>query len=337
MKFYDLVNDGLYQLLDDACGTTINTFSFKKKASYLNTALHWYFDLAEESGANWNADDSNHSSPPIDTQTLTSGTNRYKIFGTSGAFTAEIIDILKLEVLPSSGSALALTPETLDSFGNVMGNASGQISQTGNGSFDDIYVNAPSGTPSHYIKYGNFIYLRPKPNYTIALGLKAYFNRPASLFSFVAATVTIASPGVFTATAHGLSDTDTLILNTDGALPTGLSVDTQYYVVNKADNTFQLSATSGGSAINTTGSQSGNHAFLNTNKSPGINSMHHPILVRKASADFMGFNNTGGVYNSRLQIVLPQLTKDEKVIESFFSNRDKDLRKRLVPKYSDTR
>ena len=78
-------------------------------------------------------------------------------------------------------------------------------------------------------------------------------------------TVTIASPGVVTWTGHGLSNGDQIILDTTGALPTGLSVDTYYYVVNASTNTFELSLTSGGASINTSGSQSGIHtAFTDT-------------------------------------------------------------------------
>lgn len=72
-------------------------------------------------------------------------------------------------------------------------------------------------------------------------------------------TVTIASPGVFTWNAHGLSAGAVVVLTTTGALPTGLTAGTLYYVVSPAANTFQLSASVGGSAINTSGSQSGTH------------------------------------------------------------------------------
>lgn len=76
-------------------------------------------------------------------------------------------------------------------------------------------------------------------------------------------TVTIASPGVVSYTAHPFSNNDPVILETTGALPTGLTQHTVYYVVNKTADTFQLSATSGGAAINTSGSQSGTHAIVN--------------------------------------------------------------------------
>lgn len=78
-------------------------------------------------------------------------------------------------------------------------------------------------------------------------------------------TVTIASPAVFTLTAHGLTVGDPVILETTGALPTGLAPDVVYYVQTVVDaNTFKLAATKGGSAINTTGSQSGTHSLYKT-------------------------------------------------------------------------
>lgn len=91
-------------------------------------------------------------------------------------------------------------------------------------------------------------------------GLDVYSSSAYKLGPFDA-TVTIASPGVWTKTAHGLSNGTTLTIFTTGALPTGLSTGTTYYVVNTSTDTFQLSLTDGGSAINTTGSQSGTHTI----------------------------------------------------------------------------
>ena len=71
-------------------------------------------------------------------------------------------------------------------------------------------------------------------------------------------TVTIASPGVVTTT---LRDGTAVMLNTTGALPTGLVVGTVYYVVGSTGTTCNLSATYGGAPINTTGSQSGTQTF----------------------------------------------------------------------------
>ena len=71
-------------------------------------------------------------------------------------------------------------------------------------------------------------------------------------------TVTIASPGVVTAV---LRDGTAVMLNTTGALPTGLSVGVVYYVVGSTGTTCNLALTYGGTAIITTGSQSGTQSF----------------------------------------------------------------------------
>ena len=83
---------------------------------------------------------------------------------------------------------------------------------------------------------------------------------PRSVIS-VNFTVTIANPGVFTSTAHGLSIGDPVGLTTTGALPTGLAIGPIYFVhaTSFTANTFTLSATLGGVTIQTSGTQSGTH------------------------------------------------------------------------------
>ena len=72
------------------------------------------------------------------------------------------------------------------------------------------------------------------------------------------ATITIAAPGVVTWTDHGLSVNDTIRFTTTGALPTGLAINTTYYVKTVlSPNTFTVSASAGGAAITTSGTQSG--------------------------------------------------------------------------------
>lgn len=72
-------------------------------------------------------------------------------------------------------------------------------------------------------------------------------------------TITIASPGVVTWTGHTFAANDAVYFTTTGALPTGLAINTKYYVRNPATNTFEVSLTSGGASINTSGTQSGVH------------------------------------------------------------------------------
>lgn len=88
-----------------------------------------------------------------------------------------------------------------------------------------------------------------------------YKNCKPKLDSFraVGFSVTIASPGLVSATAHGFVEDDIVSLSTDGALPTGLLPATNYYVIYVNANAFNLKATLGGAAINTSGVQSGTH------------------------------------------------------------------------------
>jgi hypothetical protein len=72
-------------------------------------------------------------------------------------------------------------------------------------------------------------------------------------------TITIASPTTITSTGHGLTNGRRMLFQTSGALPSGIAANTIYFVVNAATNTFQVSATSGGAAIGTSGTQSGSH------------------------------------------------------------------------------
>ena len=72
--------------------------------------------------------------------------------------------------------------------------------------------------------------------------------------------VTIASPGVFTL-GYSLPNGTAVTLATTGFLPTGLVPGTVYYVINSSGTTCNLSTTYGGSAINTSGTQSGTHSI----------------------------------------------------------------------------
>jgi len=69
-------------------------------------------------------------------------------------------------------------------------------------------------------------------------------------------TMTLATPCVVTSTLN-LPDLTAIVLETTGALPTGLLVGTTYYTRYVSPTTFNLSLTPTGALINTTGSQSG--------------------------------------------------------------------------------
>lgn len=76
-------------------------------------------------------------------------------------------------------------------------------------------------------------------------------------------TISIAAPGVVTWTNHGLSVNDTIRFTTTGALPTGLAINTTYYVKEVLSaNTFTVSTSAGGAAVTTSGTQSGTQTAL---------------------------------------------------------------------------
>ena len=83
-------------------------------------------------------------------------------------------------------------------------------------------------------------------------------------------TITIATPAVITQTTHGYVLGDAISFSTTGALPTGLTANTIYYVTNPLTNTFNVSTTYenavAGTKINTTGTQSGVHKALKQGK-----------------------------------------------------------------------
>jgi hypothetical protein len=74
-------------------------------------------------------------------------------------------------------------------------------------------------------------------------------------------TVSIATPAIVTLAGHGFVGNEPVMLATTGALPTGLSQNTIYYVKYIDVSTFNLSLNAGGANINTSGSQYGTHTL----------------------------------------------------------------------------
>lgn len=76
-------------------------------------------------------------------------------------------------------------------------------------------------------------------------------------------TVSAASPGVITKTAHGFAANDPFVpYNSGGALPAAITAGTKYYVKTVLDpDTFTFSATAGGAAIDTASTGTGTHSL----------------------------------------------------------------------------
>lgn len=122
-------------------------------------------------------------------------------------------------------------------------------------------------------------------------------------------TMTIASPCVVTYTAHGLAAATPIVFtNSGGALPTGITAGTIYYVLSPTNDTFNVAATAGGSAINTSGSQSGTHTcgLASTyNKPPLLNDdVWGDIGPTNKWAMFDALRNTQTTMASPLTVVI---------------------------------
>jgi hypothetical protein len=70
-------------------------------------------------------------------------------------------------------------------------------------------------------------------------------------------TITATSIPCLITVASAPANNDIVTFSTTGTLPTGLTAGTEYYVINRTSTTFQVAATSGGTAIDTSGDQSG--------------------------------------------------------------------------------
>jgi microcystin-dependent protein len=123
----------------------------------------------------------------------------------------------------------------------------------------------------------------------------------AALRSSASVTLTIASPCVVTWNSHGLKAGDPVVFRTTGALPTGITAGTTYYVIatSLTSNTFRFSATRGGSAVNTSGSQSGTHTCVNAPFGDGDGSTTFGIPDMRGRVP-VGRDDMGGTSANRL-------------------------------------
>lgn len=118
--------------------------------------------------------------------------------------------------------------------------------------------------------------------------------------SGVTVTMTIASPGVVTWANHGLYVGAPVVFSTTGALPTGVTAGTIYYVKTVVDvNSFQIAATQGGSVINTTGSQSGVHTAASNPALPAGYSYFRRVASFKTngSSNIIAYLQTGDLFD----------------------------------------
>lgn len=182
-------------------------------------------------------------SPPQGRLTLTSGVARP---------TSDVAGATTLYYTPAAGSYAPVfdgvanyTPIKFSQLSNITTNSS-----TGNAGPAAVVANA---------NYDLYFW----SNSGVATLTRSDYWKTAS----TTVTITIASPAVVTWTGNTFADgTPIVFANSGGALPTGLVAGTTYFVKQTTPgviaNTFNVAATAGGSAINTSGSQSGTQSAI---------------------------------------------------------------------------
>lgn len=117
------------------------------------------------------------------------------------------------------------------------------------------------GTDTITVSYTNSVRLVDGVEFLVRAAAANTITNPVFDPIGVAATVTmtIASPCVVTHTGHGRYEAEPVVFTTTGALATGLTAGTVYYIKSPTTNTYNVAATPGGTAIDTSGTQSGTH------------------------------------------------------------------------------
>lgn len=106
----------------------------------------------------------------------------------------------------------------------------------------------------------------------------------------------------YTATSHGLSDDDVVYVDSSASdLPNGLIANTIYYVISSTTNTFQLSTSSGGSAVAISDDGTGTHSFYTQFKVPDLRSRFP--LGFGAAAPTLTFDFTDSDVNTGTDVI----------------------------------
>jgi microcystin-dependent protein len=154
----------------------------------------------------------------------------------------------------------------------------------------------------------------PSANWLMLFGQNVSRSTYATLFgvlvpSLGAATITNATPAVVTLSGHGFVTGDTLYFTTTGGLPTGLSVNTIYYVVAINSTTFSLATTLAnaiaGTKIATSSAGSGTHTAFACPYGLGDGSTTFTLPDARGRA-VAGADAMGGTNAARLSLAQSQ-------------------------------
>lgn len=264
--------NGIFEETLRICNCTNAVYSIYAMVARVNDALDRYWFLAVSSACKGSFDDKGYSTLPVETQSIVSGINAYKMT----SFTNEVLQILKVSVLDSDGVESDLDREDFDDIED----------------FAKTYSSDTTGVPTRWTKKGDYIYIYPMPDYSETNGLRVYVNREMSKYSWVS-VVGNTDDTLTTTSAHGLVALDGVIFETDGTIITPITADTVvYYVITDGLTTTKFKVSTAysatGTAVNISDAQTGsNHKYLQVNKEPGIPVIHHLYLAKYAALAFM--------------------------------------------------
>jgi hypothetical protein len=141
------------------------------------------------------------------------------------------------------------TPSTPTSgFGKVYFKADGFLYQLNDNGTETKVGAGSGGGGTNYVL---------NPDFESTTGNWSVYNDTATFLNTDVDTGT----ETITITAHGLLNDDKVIFTSTGTLPAGLSTATTYFVINKTTDTFQVSATLGGTAVDMTDGGTGTHTM----------------------------------------------------------------------------
>ncbi len=191
-----------------------------------------------------------------------------------------IVPDTTLAISSQNGNAIVLSPTT------GITNSAGQITAT------VTAANAGSGTDTLTVSGAGV-----SQTQTLTINSSSFaFNTPA----IGTVAITLANPAVVTATGHGLAAGTPIFFTTTGALPTGIVAGQTYYVLSSGltANTFTFSATAGGAAVATSGTQSGVHTLQAVTPEILVNTAT-PISVLWTVGGVAQSNQSVNFYTSR--------------------------------------
>lgn len=111
------------------------------------------------------------------------------------------------------------------------------------------------------------------------------------------ADFTAAVTDIITCAAHGLQNGDLVHVSTTTTLPAGLSASTDYYVIERTENTFELSLTPGGTAVDITDTGTGTHTFSLKGKAIYVGGYkHNDITIDFSDTPVMTIKVQGSIH-----------------------------------------